>query len=80
MDKAVALKYTSELPAPFIVAKGKGELARKIKAIADANGIAIVENPMVTEGMIELELGSFIPEEFYEIIAKIFVFVAKFGV
>ncbi|MBN1799306.1 MAG: EscU/YscU/HrcU family type III secretion system export apparatus switch protein [Spirochaetales bacterium] len=80
MDKAVALKYTHELPAPFIIAKGKGELARKIKAIADANGISIVENRILTEGMIELELGSFIPEEYYEIIAKIFVFVAKFGV
>ena len=80
MDKAVALKYTQELPAPFIVAKGKGELARKIKAIADTNGISIVEDQMLAEGLIELELGSFIPEEYYEIIAKIFVFVAKFGV
>ncbi len=80
MEKAVALKYTRELPAPFIIAKGKGDLARKIRTIADANGISIVENHMLTEGLIELELGSLIPEEYYEIIAKIFVFVAQFGV
>jgi type III secretion system FlhB-like substrate exporter len=80
MEKAVALKYTKELPAPFILAKGKGDLARKIKAIALANGVSIVEDHLLAEGLIDLELGSLIPEEYYEIIAKIFVFVAQCGV
>ncbi|MEJ2663507.1 MAG: EscU/YscU/HrcU family type III secretion system export apparatus switch protein [Spirochaetia bacterium] len=79
MEKAVALKYTDDFPAPFILAKGKGELAKKIKELAALNDIAIVENPPIAEGLIGLELGSLIPEEYYEIIAKILVFVAHFG-
>jgi type III secretion system FlhB-like substrate exporter len=80
MEKAIALKYTLDLPAPFIIAKGKRELARKIEEIARKNGIPVVPNYELTEGLFGLELGSFIPEEYYEIIAKLLVFVAKFGV
>jgi flagellar biosynthesis protein len=80
MKKAVALKYTFELPAPFIMAKGRGDLAKKIEEIALKNEIPIVKNYELTEGLIDLDLGTFIPEEFYEIIAKILVFVTKYGV
>jgi flagellar biosynthesis protein FlhB len=80
MEKAVALKYTKEFPAPFILAKGRGELAGKIKELAMKNHITIVEDAPLADGLYGLELGSLIPEEYYEIIAKILVFVAHFGV
>ncbi len=77
MEKAAAVKYYKNLPAPLIIAKGKGELARKIKNIAHSKGIKLVHDEKLAENLIELDVGSFIPEEFYEIIAKILVFVKK---
>jgi len=75
MEKAVALRYDESLPAPFLVAKGKGELARKIREVAAEQGIHIAEIPDLTDALILLDVGAFIPEEFYEIIAHLLVFV-----
>lgn len=75
MEKAVAIRYSSELPAPIIVAKGKGELARCIRRIAESHGVRLLANPPLADALVELEIGSLIPEEFYRIIAEILVFV-----
>ena len=75
MEKAVAIKYTEDVPAPFILAKGKGTIAELIKKIAQENGIQIMYVPDLTESLIEIETGAFIPEEYYKIIAEILVFV-----
>ena len=75
MDKAVAIKYTEDVTAPFILAKGKGTVAEIIKKIAKDNGIQIMYLPDLTDSLIEIETGSFIPEEYYKIIAEILVFV-----
>ena len=74
---AVALRYLEDLPAPFIVAKGKRELARRVINIAENSGVEIVEEPELAEGLFEFQVGSFIPEEMYEIIAHILVQVMK---
>jgi flagellar biosynthesis protein FlhB len=74
---AVALRYQEDLPAPFIVAKGKFELARRIRQIAEANGVEIVEEPELAEGLFEFHVGSFIPDEMYEIIAQILAQIIK---
>lgn len=79
MEKAVALKYTKALPAPLIVAKGRGLLAERLKTIAAENEISILEMPDLTEALIELDVGSFIPERFYEILAEILVFTMNQG-
>lgn len=75
MDKAIALKYDKDLPAPFILARGKGWLAEKIKQIAEHNDIHIMEIPLLAEEFIDLQAGDFIPEKYYKIIAEILVFV-----
>ena len=75
MDKAVAVKYNQDLPAPFILAKGRGELAEIIAKIAGKNGVEIINMPELADNLIELEAGSLIPEEYYEIIAELLVFV-----
>ena len=79
IEKAVAVEYSKELPAPIIVAKGKGELARKVKEIAEKNQIKIVEMPELADVLVELNLGSFIPERFYAIVAEILLFVKSSG-
>ena len=75
MERSVALKYDRELPAPFIIASGKGDLARRIRLIAEEAGVSIVANPDLAEALVELRPGDFIPEEFYAIIAQLLVFV-----
>ena len=75
MDKAVAVKYNRDVPAPFILAKGRGELAEIIAKIAGKNGVEIINMPELADNLIELEAGSLIPEEYYEIIAELLVFV-----
>jgi flagellar biosynthesis protein len=75
MEKAVALQYTLEMPAPLILAKGRGELARRILKIAQDNQVRIVSMPDLAENLLMLEVGSLIPEEYYAIVAELLVFV-----
>src|SRR5262249_61260677 len=42
---AVALQYERGMNAPLCVAKGVDSLALKIREVAEAHGVAIVENP-----------------------------------
>jgi len=42
--EAVALRYPEWADAPYISAKAKGSVAKRLVEIADENGIPIVEN------------------------------------
>ena len=75
MEKAVALKYDSTLPAPFIVAKGRSELARRIVELAEKNDVPVKTDPDLTERLFVLEAGSLIPEECFRLVAELLVFV-----
>jgi flagellar biosynthesis protein len=77
MEKAAAVHYSEEYPAPVVLAAGKGHLAERIKQVAEENGIQIVEEPALADALVELPLGSLIPEQFYRIVAEILVFVGK---
>ncbi len=74
-EKAVALRYTEELPAPIVVAAGRGVLAEVIKRIARESGVTLVADSQVVDSLLALEVGSLIPEELYPVIAEILVFV-----
>ena len=74
-EKAVALKYDSTLPAPFILAKGEGELAAAIIRTAKDCGIPISSRPEVAASLFYLEAGSFIPEECFGIVAEMLIYV-----
>ena len=75
VEKAVALHYSPELPAPIVLAKGRGALAERIRAIALEHDIELVPMPEVTDALIELPVGSLIPERFYQVIAELLVYV-----
>ena len=77
MEKAAAIQYSEETPAPIILAAGKGLLAKRIKQIAAEQGIEIVPEPELAEALVELPLGRMIPEQFYRIVAEILVFAGK---
>lgn len=73
--QAVALKYPEDADAPFIVAKSKGVLAEKLLKIAEDNKIPIVKNDFVSNVLTTQEIGSYIPQETWGIIAKIFTII-----
>ncbi len=72
--KAVAIKYDSDLPAPFILAKGKGDLARRLTELAQEAGIPVSEDPAIIDALYSLEVGEFIPEDLYNVVARLLVF------
>ncbi|WP_010166943.1 EscU/YscU/HrcU family type III secretion system export apparatus switch protein [Candidatus Epulonipiscium viviparus] len=73
MKKAVALSYKAE--APEVTAKGKGKVAENIIATAEKNEIPVYEDKNLANLLTEVEIGSQIPEEVYELVAKILIMV-----
>jgi flagellar biosynthetic protein FlhB len=76
---AVALAYdASSMTAPTVVAKGQRLVAEKIKEIARANNVPIVENPVVARLLYKnVEVGEQIPEELYQAVAEILAYVYR---
>ncbi|TVR59183.1 MAG: hypothetical protein EA426_08750 [Spirochaetaceae bacterium] len=79
MKKAVALTYDASLPAPFISAKASGMSSKRLLALAGEHGIPIVSAPDSAEVLFSLDVFDLIPEDLYEIIADILVFIQKVG-
>jgi len=76
---AVALKYEPEKrDAPYVVAKGVDEVAKRIVKVATENDVPIVEKPEVARSLYQLaDIGEEIPEELYKAVAEILAFVFK---
>ena len=74
---AVALKYEAgEAEAPMCVAKGLDAVALKIRAIAEENGVPVVEDPPLARALYAaIEIDDFIPPKHYEAVAKIIGFI-----
>jgi len=72
---AVALKYDKEDFAPKIIAKGSNEIAQLIIKIANENNIHIEEDLYLAEALMNFDIDEYIPEELYDIVAKILAFV-----
>ncbi len=75
---AVALKYERGMNAPVCVAKGVDLIARRIREIAQAHGIPVIENaPLarVLHGTVEIDQE--IPPEHYRAVAEIIGYVMR---
>ncbi|MFN3284279.1 MAG: EscU/YscU/HrcU family type III secretion system export apparatus switch protein [Pseudothermotoga sp.] len=73
---AVALGYDPEkFNAPFVIAKGKGEVAEKIIDEAEKSGIPIVSSPELVRKLYRLQILEEIPDDLYIAVAQILVFV-----
>ncbi len=76
--KAVALRYDRQKEhAPRVLAKGKGELARRIVDKAREHGIPLYRDDDLVEVLAALELDTEIPGELYRAVAEVMVFVYK---
>ncbi|MBR5401119.1 MAG: EscU/YscU/HrcU family type III secretion system export apparatus switch protein [Treponema sp.] len=72
VEKAVVLKYPQGAEAPFVIAKGKGLLARTIIQEAQKNDVYIEENAPLVDFLSEVTVGSLVPPQTWEILAQIF--------
>ncbi|MDP4125368.1 MAG: EscU/YscU/HrcU family type III secretion system export apparatus switch protein [Bacillota bacterium] len=75
-EKAAALVY-DQIGAPRIVAKGVGEVARKIIESAEAEGIPIQKNEMLVEALMQVELTKEIPPQLYRAVAEILALIYR---
>ncbi len=76
---AVALRYhLGEDEAPVVLAKGQDSLAMRIVKVAEENGITVIENvPLARALYAKTELNSQIPQELYDAVAEIMVYLYK---
>ncbi len=76
---AVALRYDATLGgAPMVVAMGERKLAERIKRIAKASGVAMVENkPLARALLATCKVGAPIPAALYVAVAEILAYVYR---
>ncbi|NWF66666.1 MAG: EscU/YscU/HrcU family type III secretion system export apparatus switch protein [Campylobacterales bacterium] len=77
-QKAVALKYKKEQQnAPKVIAKGSGEIAKKILQKAQEFNIPIFENEALVNSLMDVDLDKEIPPLLYQAAAEVFVWLLK---
>lgn len=75
---AVALQYARGMNAPVCVAKGADLIARKIREVAEAHGIPVVENPPLARALHgTVEIDQEIPQEHYRAVAEIIGYLMR---
>jgi flagellar biosynthetic protein FlhB len=76
---AVALKYErGRDQAPVVLAKGENQFARRIKALAAAHGVPMVENKPVARVLYAMgKVGEAIPPGLYQAVAEILAVVYR---
>ena len=75
---AVALKFSRDMQAPLLVAKGANKLAERIKIIAEENGVPIIEQkPLARAIFKEVEIDQYIPGDLYHAVAEILAYVYR---
>lgn len=70
---ACALRYDEDDgdEAPVVVASGHGDLAKRIVEAARAHNVPVLQDIPLARALVELEVGSAIPEALYEAVAEI---------
>lgn len=76
---AVALKYDPmAMDAPVVVAKGKGEIAERIRRIAAEHRIPIIERKELARALYrDVKVGQPIPLEMYDVFVEIMAYVYR---
>ncbi len=70
---AVALRYDGA-SVPVVVAKGQGEVARRIIELAEEHGVPLKDDPALVGLLSQVSLGDEIPESLFMAVAEILAF------
>jgi len=73
--KAAALKYELSYDAPIVTAAGVGYLADKIIEEAEKNSVPVVQNKELANLLMNVDVGSNIPEELYNAVAEVIAYI-----
>lgn len=75
---AVALQYDAGMAAPVCVAKGIDELALRIRDVAKAANVPVVENPPLARALhASVDIDQEVPVEHYKAVAEVIGFVLR---
>jgi len=74
---AAALQYHLERVAPTLVAKGEGDFADQIVAIAREHGVPIHEDPALVAVLSRLNLDDQIPSQLFVAVAAVLGFIYR---
>jgi flagellar biosynthetic protein FlhB len=75
---AVALKYQADKGAPRVVAKGAGEVAAKLRALAAEAGVPMVQDiPLARALHASCDLGQEVPAQLFTAVARVLAFVMQ---
>jgi flagellar biosynthetic protein FlhB len=77
---AVALKYDPAKGAPRVVAKGAGEVAAKLRALAEEARVPMVQDiPLARALHASCDLGQEVPAQLFTAVARVLAFVMHLG-
>lgn len=71
LRQAVALGYQHGMPAPRILAQGRGAVAQAILDKAEELGIPTQTDPGLVEFLMQLDLNAWVPPELYAAVAEV---------
>ena len=71
--EAVALAYNENVAAPYVVARGYGDVAERIIEQAQQHGIFVHDAPELLNLLMGLDLDEQIPVQLYQVIAELLV-------
>jgi flagellar biosynthesis protein len=75
---AAALEYDPATQgAPVLAAFGQGEVAERIIDTAFASGVPVIEDASLSSLLKQVSVGDEIPEELYEVVAQVLVFIGE---
>ncbi|CAO3458540.1 Flagellar biosynthesis protein FlhB [Azospirillum argentinense] len=76
---AVALEYDrAKMPAPVCLAKGADLVALRIRAVAEENGVPVIENPPLARALYAAsEVDAVIPLQHYQAVAEVMMYVLR---
>jgi flagellar biosynthetic protein FlhB len=73
---AVALAYDERMPAPRVVAKGRGAIAQRIREIAQEHGVPLLEAPPLARALYaHTDLDQTIPPALFRAVAEVMAYV-----
>ena len=73
--RAIALKYDESATAPSVVAKGRGEIAEGILALAEKHDVPVREDGDLLQLLYACDLGDEIPVDLYEAVAELLAYL-----
>ena len=78
VKRAAAISYDpGGIGVPVLSAFGEGLVAEKIISVAKDSGIPVLPDPTLSSMLSKVSIGDEIPEELYEAVAKVLVFVGE---